>query len=69
MNGKLTDSSPIPFGKYKGRKMKTIPASYLDWMRGQPWIDEWPMVLDYINRNSDVIDQELKDAEYERGFE
>lgn len=69
MNGRLTDSSPMPFGKYKGRKMKTVPAKYLDWMHGQTWIEEWPTVKAYIEQNRGVIDQELKDQEYEKGFD
>lgn len=68
MNGRLTDSSKMPFGKYKGRKMKTVPAQYLDWMSGQTWIEEWPAVQDYINRNRDIIDLCLKDQEYEKAW-
>jgi len=29
---KLTDESPMPFGKYKGEKMANVPASYLKWI-------------------------------------
>lgn len=57
----LSDSSPMPFGKYKGRKMKTVPAKYLDWLEDQEWIASWPQVLQYITQNRDVIDQELED--------
>jgi len=60
---KLTDSSLMPFGKYKGRKMKEVPASYLDWLHRQAWIEDWPLVLDYIKANRTVIDQELNDRE------
>lgn len=57
----LTDNSPMPFGKWKGRPMKTVPAEYLDWLRGQPWIEDWPQVLEYLQKNKSVIDQELAD--------
>jgi hypothetical protein len=56
----------MPFGKYKGRAMKIVPATYLDWLRGQTWLEEWPLVQEYIERNADVIDQELEDREYEK---
>ena len=68
MANRLTDRSPMPFGKYKGRPMNTVPAKYLDWLHDQPWIDDWYLVKDYIERNRTVIDQELKDCEYEKGF-
>lgn len=62
----LTDESKFPFGKYKGRKMKEVPASYLDWLHGQSWIGDWSEVLAYVQANRKVIDQELADKEHER---
>ncbi len=29
---KLTDDSPMPFGKHRGEKMADVPASYLLWL-------------------------------------
>ena len=57
---KLTDTSLFPFGKYKGQPMQDVPASYLDWLMGQDWIDKWLDVVKYINDNRAVIDKELK---------
>jgi len=57
----LSDRSPMPFGKYKGRPMNTIPASYLDWLHDQEWLQEWPQVKGYIEKNRDVIDEELRE--------
>lgn len=59
----LSDDSKMPFGKYKGRKMKTVPAKYLMYLIQQDWIEEWPRVQDYIRRNLKVIQQDLKDQE------
>ena len=28
----LDDNSPMPFGKYRGKKMIDVPASYLLWL-------------------------------------
>jgi hypothetical protein len=28
----MTDETPMPFGKYKGQKMKHVPADYLLWL-------------------------------------
>jgi uncharacterized protein (DUF3820 family) len=28
----LTDSSPMPFGKHRGKRMEDVPASYLLWL-------------------------------------
>ena len=56
----MRDGDPFPFGKHKGTKMKDVPADYLDWLRGQPWIGQWPLVDAYIKRNKSVIDYELE---------
>ena len=61
----LTDSSSFPFGKYKGRKMKEVPAAYLDWLSDQRWLSEWPGVKAYIAANRKYINQELADKRYE----
>lgn len=57
----LTDTDPMPFGKHRGALMQDVPASYLDWLRGQDWFD-WrsPLGL-YVKENESVIDKELKD--------
>ena len=63
---KLTDESPMPFGKHKGEKMANVPASYLLWL-----YDEWTApnprfgfsskeVKEYIEDNLDVLKQEAK---------
>lgn len=49
----------MPFGKYAGEEMDQVPAEYLDWLHGQPWISSWPEVLDYIEKNRKAIDMDL----------
>lgn len=58
----FSDNDKFPFGKYKeeGKTFAEVPASYLDWIRGQKWINEWPAVRDYIDRTRKAIDSELK---------
>lgn len=29
---KLTDTDPMPFGKYRGKPMQDVPVSYLHWL-------------------------------------
>lgn len=58
--GKMDDDSLMPFGNHKDTPMRDVPARYLDWLSGQPWIGQWPLVLEYINENRDVIDSELE---------
>jgi len=62
----LQDIDSMPFGKYAGRAMQRVPASYLDWLHGelaQPGknlsVDK-AAVLDYIERNRNCIDMELE---------
>lgn len=62
----LTDDSPFPFGRHKDKPMRDVPASYLDWLRGQSWLQQWPDVGEYIDRNEKVIDWELDREEQEQ---
>jgi hypothetical protein len=62
----LTDSDPFPFGVHKGKKMMDVPGLYLDWLHGQPWLDSWPPVKEYIERNRKHLDQEIKREERSR---
>lgn len=55
----LMDTDPMPFGKHKGQAMQDVPASYLDWLRDQEWLKDYPAVKEYIRRNAKVIDHEL----------
>ena len=63
----MNDGSPMPFGKFKGRPIKEVPAAYLDWLHDQAWITRWPEVLDYIEANRDTIDFELEQRARARG--
>lgn len=59
----IDDTSPMPFGKYKGKPMQDIPASYLHWL----WTsgkkeDKQCEVADYIRRNLNALKLELPDA-------
>ncbi len=54
----LLDTSPMPFGKYKGDKMENVPASYLLWLYDNNKCNN--QVQDYIKDNYDVLQHELK---------
>ena len=59
----LTDEVRMKFGKHKGKRMVDIPASYLNWFalecNPETASDDAMDVLDYIERNRDIIDYEL----------
>lgn len=57
MPNKLTDNSPMPFGKYQGKPMIEVPAHYLLWLFNQGC--DHPLVKEYINNNLDVIKKEV----------
>lgn len=59
----LGDNDPMPFGKFKGYPMKRVPADYLDWLIGQPWINTHSRVEAYIVANKKLIDAELEAKE------
>jgi len=58
----MTDSDPMPFGKFRGEKMANVPPSYLKWL----WenhivsVQSWNKVYWYISDNLDAIESELK---------
>jgi hypothetical protein len=52
----LTDKDPMPFGAHKGKPMEDVPASYLDWLMGQDWIDKWPQVVGYVENRRQTAD-------------
>lgn len=60
----LVDMSPMPFGKYKGRPMEDVPASYLHWLWSN-WSkeerDQKP-VAGYIRENLAVLMKEHPDG-------
>lgn len=62
-HGELTDESIFPFGKYKasGTKMKDVPSSYLDWLAGTNWFEDWPNLVEYIKENRQAIDMDLRE--------
>lgn len=68
----LTDTSPMPFGKYgpppKGcqRLMQDVPAYYLHhlWVNGLEF-DRRSQVADYIRRNLTCLQQESPDLIWE----
>jgi len=41
--------------------MDDVPADYLDWLRGQSWIDKFPLIEKYIEENSQSINKELEE--------
>lgn len=59
----MNDGSPMPFGKYKGTRLGLVPAHYLDWLIGQPWIEDWPKLEQYIVENKKALEEELEDRD------
>lgn len=60
---KLTDKSLMPFGKYQGKILQEVPANYLLWMLNQLWArQQWPLIIEYIRANKDVLELENEDS-------
>lgn len=60
MAGKLTDSSPMPWGKHKGTPMKDVPVDYLNWLWWQGGYSDDP-VFAYIKENLSALRKENDD--------
>jgi uncharacterized protein (DUF3820 family) len=59
MPEKLSDNSPMPFGKlHKGKPMVEVPASYLFYIYDQGWTRG--ALKDYILENFEVIKEQMK---------
>lgn len=58
----LQDDSPMPFGKYKGQSMESVPT-YLFWLwsNGKDKDTRCP-VADYIRRNKAALEKEYPDG-------
>ena len=62
----LTDTDPMPFGKYKGERMEDVPARYLHWL----WTNglsskaerKTSLVAKYIEENLAVLMSEYPDG-------
>ena len=52
----MTDTDLMPFGKYKGKKMIDVPATYLIWF--WEYGNGWPDVRAYIKDNLCIIRQQ-----------
>ena len=55
----MSDGDPMPFGKFRDVPMGDVPAWYLDTLRDAEWLDRYPAVAEYLERNAAAIDQEL----------
>lgn len=60
----LTDESPMPFGKYKGKKMADVPDYYLLYIYDN--YDLQPHVKTYIEQNLAAIKTNIKRSEEKR---
>ena len=56
---RLTDESPMPYGKYKGRPMEDVPADYLIWLVDNQRAS--PEVMGYVEENREVLNKEIKE--------
>lgn len=52
------DTDKMPFGKYKGKLLQDVPASYLMWLHDEGCSNE--MLSNYIHNSMDAIKMELK---------
>lgn len=64
---KLTDNSIMSFGVHRGKKMKKIPAGWLDWFKstneGKVLYGPWSKVFKYATENWDKIQKAVDKEE------
>lgn len=57
----FNDETPMPFGRYKGKPLKDVPASYLLWWNDECTRDQWRDLQEYIKKNIDAL--KIKDLQ------
>jgi uncharacterized protein (DUF3820 family) len=65
---KLEDTSPMPFGKFKGKPMQDVPVSYLHWLWHNATNPSYAAqdVVEYIRENMDALKMENKDLIWQK---
>jgi uncharacterized protein (DUF3820 family) len=59
----LSDLSPMPFGKFKGKPMQDVPASYFHWLWSNGKKDDKQCeVAAYIRENLNALRKEFTDG-------
>lgn len=56
-NQELTDTCPMPLGKYAGVPMQEVPASYLLWYQDNAKAPN-RAVIEYVKDNMEVLKKE-----------
>jgi len=56
---KYTDTTLMPFGKYKGKELQDIPASYLLWLYNEGL--NHLQLKEYIEDNMEVLEKEIEE--------
>ena len=66
----LTDTSPMPFGQYKGTEMANVPDTYLKYLyssyKNQVVSQQMRDVISYIEENIDAINLNIAEDERKR---
>jgi len=60
---KFTDESKLTFGKFNGKMLKDVPASYLVWLYNQMVDDPRILLFNYLKENLAALEQEVGDEE------
>ena len=59
-----TDTTPMPFGKHKGKELQEVPASYLLWLyeeKGFKKSERHQNLKAYIEDNMEVLEKEIEE--------
>jgi hypothetical protein len=54
----------MPFGKYRGLELETVPRQYLGWLRRQPWLGAWLVqeIDAVLSGNADDSDEAVEEV-------
>jgi hypothetical protein len=59
--GRVNDSTIMPFGKHKGKRLDEVPADYLLWLADQPEVKyKYPTIFVYIDSRRPWLEMEAR---------
>jgi len=58
-NRRSGDGYRLPFGKYQGQRLSTVPTEYMRWLISQAWLSDYSRfeLMDELGRRGELFDQ------------
>ena len=52
----ISPDAPMPWGEFRGVRMRDLQLSYLDFLLRQSWLPDWPAIHAYVkSREAEIV--------------